>query len=153
MPDTSDPPEPTTEPTSTPSHPSEISHSEFHIHADQFLEKLLSTLEIHIESAPSLDAEYSAGVLQITTPDIGIYVLNKQPVNKQIWLSSPISGPKRYDWVVTGESMHEKQGAGSGDWVYLRDNSTLTGLLKKELGIDVDIVGDKEVNEADVHKR
>jgi frataxin len=67
-----------------------------------------------------------------------MYVLNKQPPNMQIWLSSPMSGPKRYDWVVIGESMHEKEGAGHGSWVYLRDGSSLASLLKKELGIDVE---------------
>ena len=31
------------------------------------------------------------------SPNVGTYVINKQTPNKQIWLSSPISGPKRYD--------------------------------------------------------
>ena len=35
--------------------------------------------------------------------------------------------------------MHQKEGSGSGDWVYLRDGTSLTQLLKKELGIDVDL--------------
>lgn len=65
--------------------------------------------------------------------------MNKQPPNKQIWLSSPTTGPKRYDWVVTGESMHEKEGAGMGDWVYLRDGSTLVRLLKREVAIDLEV--------------
>lgn len=67
----------------------------------------------------------------------GTYVLNKQPPNKQIWLSSPFSGPKRYDWVLLGESMHQKEGGGTGHWVYLRDESSLEGLLKKELSIEM----------------
>jgi frataxin len=45
-----------------------------------------------------------AGVLNITYPPNGTYVLNKQPPNKQIWLSSPISGPKRFDWTVQGKA-------------------------------------------------
>jgi frataxin len=65
------------------------------------------------------------------------YVLNKQPPNKQIWLSSPISGPKRFDWVVSGESMHEKEGGGEGDWVYLRDGTSLTDVIRKELGVEL----------------
>lgn len=69
--------------------------------------------------------------------DGGVYVLNKQPANKQIWLSSPSSGPKRYDWVVMGESMHEKEGAGSSDWIYMRDGSSLTELLKKEINVQL----------------
>ena len=74
----------------------------------------------------------------------GSYVLNKQPPNKQIWLSSPVSGPKRFDWVVTGESMHQKEGSGTGEqgsglgeWIYLRDGSKLSELLRKEIGIDI----------------
>jgi frataxin len=65
-------------------------------------------------------------------------VINKQPPNKQIWLASPLSGPKRYDWVVYGESMHQKEGGGQGAWVYLRDGSRLSALLSKELGLAVD---------------
>jgi frataxin len=65
-------------------------------------------------------------------------VINKQPPNRQIWLASPVSGPLRFDWVVSGESMHEKEGAGIGSWVYLRDGRTLDSLLKKELGIDME---------------
>jgi frataxin len=64
-------------------------------------------------------------------------VLNKQPPNKQIWLSSPISGPKRYDYVISSEGQDAKEGTGAGEWVYLRDSSTLTELLERELGIDM----------------
>lgn len=84
-----------------------------------------------------LTPDLQAGVMTIEISDKGSYVLNKQPPNKQIWLSSPISGPKRYDWVVTGESMHQKEGSGSGGWIYLRDGSSLTELLRKEVGIDL----------------
>lgn len=79
-----------------------------------------------------------AGVLNISVPAIGTYVLNKQPPNKQIWLSSPISGPKRYDWIIEGDRMHEKQDTrefANGQWVYLRDGSNLTELLNAELSI------------------
>ena len=61
------------------------------------------------------------------TDDNRTYVLNKQPPNKQIWLSSPLSGPKRYDYVTPA--------SGGGDWVYLRDGSTLSGLLEEEIGV------------------
>lgn len=71
-------------------------------------------------------------------------MLNKQPPNKQIWLSSPITGPKRFDWVVAGESMHQKEGGGVGDWVYLRDGTSLTELLRKELGITVGLDPDAQ---------
>jgi frataxin len=81
-----------------------------------------------------------AGVLNISVPAIGTFVLNKQPPNKQIWLSSPISGPKRYDWIVEGDYMHEKQDSrpfASGQWIYLRDGSNLTELLNSELSLSL----------------
>lgn len=77
-----------------------------------------------------------AGVLTLALPPNGTYVLNKQPPNKQIWLSSPISGPKRYDWVAS-----QMGGGTEGEWVYLRDGSTLSGLLGGEVGVEIEGVG------------
>ena len=54
----------------------------------------------------------------------GTYVFNKQPPNRQIGLSSPVSGPRRYDF---GES--------SGEWMYVRDGSAFKELYKDELKI------------------
>jgi Protein implicated in iron transport, frataxin homolog len=72
-------------------------------------------------------------------PEVGTYVINKQPPNKQIWLSSPKSGPKRYDYVITGEGQNEKQDTAVGEWVYLRDGSTLNQLLLEEIGVDLNV--------------
>jgi len=77
--------------------------------------------------------------LTLAFPPIGTYVINKQPPNKQIWLSSPISGPKRFDYGVVGEGQNEKEGGGKGDWVYLRDGSSLGDLLLKEVGVDINL--------------
>lgn len=56
----------------------------------------------------------------------GTYVINRQTPNRQIWLSSPTSGPKRYDFV--GES----SGA-TGKWVYRHNNQSLHELLQQEV--------------------
>lgn len=101
------------------------------------MDRLLVELEEVQEAREDVDVEYSAGVLTLAFPPSGTYVINKQPPNKQIWLSSPISGPKRYDWVVLGEGQDEKEGCGKGEWVYLRDGSTLVELMRKEVGIDL----------------
>ncbi|KAI9026881.1 hypothetical protein DFJ74DRAFT_604515, partial [Hyaloraphidium curvatum] len=69
-----------------------------------------------------MDVEYSQGVLTLRLGALGTYVLNKQPPNKQIWLSSPSSGPKRYDY-----DPDRRQ------WVYHRDGSSLDDLLDTEL--------------------
>lgn len=75
--------------------------------------------------------------MNVTFPDLGTYVINKQPPNKQIWLSSPKSGPKRYDYVVYGEGQAQKEDTAVGDWVYLRDGSTVNQLFREELDIDL----------------
>lgn len=80
-----------------------------------------------------------AGVLSVDMGEKGTYVLNKQPPNKQIWLSSPITGPKRFDWVLLSEGQDMKEGSGAGDWVYIKDNTSLTDLVKEELGVTVDL--------------
>ncbi|CAI8038468.1 Frataxin, mitochondrial [Geodia barretti] len=51
---------------------------------------------------------------------LGTYVINKQTPNRQIWLSSPVSGPKRYDVI-------------GGQWVYSHDGVVLHDLLSEEL--------------------
>lgn len=79
-------------------------------------------------------------MLTLNLPPTGVYVINKQPPNKQIWLSSPTSGPKRYDFVVQGEGQDAKEGTGTGEWVYLRDGSSLSDVLLKEVGVDMKVV-------------
>lgn len=56
-------------------------------------------------------------------------MINKQGPSRQIWLSSPISGPKRYDWI-------------DGKWIYKRDQVSLQALLNQEIS---SIIG-KDVN-------
>ena len=56
-------------------------------------------------------------MLNVSFPNVGTYVINKQPPNKQIWLSSPQSGPKRYDWVILGDGQENKEGTATGDWI------------------------------------
>lgn len=53
----------------------------------------------------------------------GIYVINRQSPNQQIWLSSPTSGPKRYDLIKEG----------SGYWLYKHDGVSMHELLQKEI--------------------
>lgn len=63
------------------------------------------------------------GVVTLKTPQ-GTYVLNKQPANMQIWLSSPVSGPKRFDY-----------NADTRRWVYERTGEDLQELLLQEVGV------------------
>ena len=63
-----------------------------------------------------------SGVLELDLGDLGTYVINKQAPNKQVWLSSPLTGPFRYDYSGQDES-----------WVYSRDGHTLQDKLSDEL--------------------
>jgi frataxin len=47
-------------------------------------------------------------------------VINKQTPNKQIWLSSPTSGPKRYDFI-------------NYTWIYKHEGRSLYQLLNDEI--------------------
>ncbi|KAL2857880.1 hypothetical protein BJY01DRAFT_69493 [Aspergillus pseudoustus] len=146
FPDSADPPSPhpqSNNPAGAASHvsePSALTDQQFHEYSEHYLNILLSEIEKVQEDGSDIEAEYSAGVLNVSVPGVGTYVLNKQPPNKQIWLSSPISGPKRYDWVVEGDQMHEKQDTRpfiNGQWICLRDDSNLTDLLNGELGLSL----------------
>lgn len=116
--------------------PAELSVEQYHALADSYLSELEEKFNELQENNELIDVEFSAGVLTLTYPPKGTYVLNKQPPNKQIWLASPISGPKRYDYVQFTENI--QQGVPSGHWVYLRDGSTLSDLLKEECKVTME---------------
>ncbi|KAK7207111.1 hypothetical protein BZA70DRAFT_270509 [Myxozyma melibiosi] len=110
----------------------ELTISEYHAIADETLESIMTHCEDLADTKPQIDVELAQGVLTLILPPNGTYVINKQPPNKQIWLSSPISGPKRYDLI-------------DGQWTYHRDGSTLGNLLREEvteaLGIEATFDG------------
>jgi frataxin len=55
------------------------------------------------------------------------YVLNKQTPNRQIWLSSPVSGPSRFEFEA-GENGSNNEGR----WKQNRTKEDLLELLSKE---------------------
>ena len=81
------------------------------------------------------DTQLSDGVLTVKLSQHGTYVLNKQTPNKQIWLSSPVSGPYRYDisQVRSHCSLLHNSGPVQGVWVYRHTGQTLHTLLDEEL--------------------
>ncbi|KAG9500993.1 hypothetical protein J7337_006675 [Fusarium musae] len=117
----------------------DITEQEYHDLADEYLDNVVSKFEELQDQREDIDVDFSAGVLSISWPDKGTYIINKQPPNKQIWLSSPISGPKRYDWCLFGEGQNEKEGTAVGDWIYVRDGSSLNQVFSEELGVDIDV--------------
>ncbi|KTW28011.1 iron donor protein CyaY [Pneumocystis carinii B80] len=113
---------------------SNLTIEKYHQLADNTIKKILYALEQMQQDYPekTIEVEYSQDVLTLDLGNYGTYVLNKQSFNKQIWVSSPISGPKRYDWIPTNDE-------NDGKWIYLRDNGILEDSLKNELK---EIIGD-----------
>ncbi|WBW75012.1 mitochondrial [2Fe-2S] cluster assembly frataxin Fxn1 [Schizosaccharomyces osmophilus] len=102
-----------------------LSDLEYHRIADDTLEVFNNTFEDLLEESGrrDYDIEYSSGVLTLNLGDHGTYVINKQPPAHQVWLSSPLSGPKHYEW-----SSNKKA------WKSTRDDSTMCDILAKEIG-------------------
>ncbi|XP_053181926.1 frataxin, mitochondrial [Scomber japonicus] len=105
---------------------SELTEAAYEKLADETLDALAVYFEDLMEepfTGTDFDVVISSGVLTVKVGgDHGTYVINKQTPNKQIWLSSPTSGPKRYDW--TGKH-----------WVYSHDGISLHQLLSKEFSL------------------
>ncbi|KAG9269992.1 frataxin, mitochondrial [Astyanax mexicanus] len=101
----------------------EITEAAYEKLADETLDALAEYFEDLMDesiTAADYDVVFASGVLTVKVGGgHGTYVINKQTPNRQIWLSSPTSGPKRYDW--TGER-----------WVYAHDGMALHDLLSKE---------------------
>ena len=70
---------------------------DFHAMADTTLGRIQDSLDVVLDEE-DMEVEYSSGVLTIQLPPHGTWVLNKQSPNQQIWWSSPLSGPRRYEW-------------------------------------------------------
>ncbi|TDL28566.1 Frataxin [Rickenella mellea] len=103
---------------------SDIPMERYHALSDATMDTLLESLETVLDMLGSsrYEVEYSSGVLTLNLAEHGTYVINKQPPNKQIWLSSPFSGPKRYDYISTADG-----------WFYSRDGRSMGNLLEEEL--------------------
>ncbi|KAI9638755.1 frataxin-like protein [Dioszegia hungarica] len=140
--------------------PSQLSQAEYERISEEDMETLSENLGALCEETgrEKWEVDYSSGVLTLSIPPHGTYVLNKQPPNQQIWISSPISGPSRFGYIAptpvnpssTGPMSSESDrgaassggvGLGGGDegeirgaWTHFRKKGvTLGGLVEGEL--------------------
>ena len=90
--------------------------------ADECLDAILEKADELSDERDDVEAELSSGVLTLKIAGAGTWVINKQVPNRQLWLSSPVSGPCRYEYV-------------DGTWTHTRDGSSLSELLERELGL------------------
>jgi frataxin len=91
---------------------------EFETLAEQTLRDFMA----RIEDALDVDVDLLGGILTIEFDDGRQYVLNKHGPNKQLWLSSPLSGASHYDHDAT-----------TGGWRSTRGGPQLADLLAAEL--------------------
>jgi frataxin len=104
------------------------SASEYNTVADECLENLQDALdewlEENVNNGSSRDdtteVVYASGVLTLKLPPHGTWVLNKQSATQQIWWSSPLSGPKRFEYA-------------DGAWWSTKDGLNLERQLAQEL--------------------
>jgi len=100
------------------------SEADYHSVADDTLNAIQDAVEEALESNDSVSEEYeitnASGVLTIKLPPHGTWVLNKQTPNRQIWWSSPLSGPKRFEFV-------------DENWISTKDDVLLGPALVQEL--------------------
>lgn len=94
------------------------------------------------------EVNYASGVLTLSFPPHGTWVINKQTPNQQLWWSSPISGPRRYEYVEERERWVYTRVIEEGDGkesapVAENDADTLGSILTEELkvlyGWDLDV--------------
>ncbi|XP_044501632.1 frataxin, mitochondrial-like isoform X2 [Mangifera indica] len=104
-----------------------LQEDEFHRLANSTIHDLLEKFEeygdvVQMDQIDGFDVDYGNEVLTLKLGALGTYVLNKQTPNRQIWLSSPVSGPSRFDWDRSAQA-----------WVYRRTKANLLKTLESEL--------------------
>ncbi len=117
--------------------------SEYHTVADETLEDLQDAVEIAIEDndiggndVEQPEVVYASGVLTMSFPPHGTWVLNKQTPNRQIWWSSPISGPRRYEYDPdSSEWVYTRSGDGSEETL----SKAITDEFQEIYGIELDM--------------
>ena len=99
---------------------SQLTAPAYHRMADATLDAALEVYEDLSDARGDLhlDVEYADGVLNVSIGEHGTFVLNKQAPNLQLWLSSPISGPLRYDFC-----------GDAATWLNTRDGHEMFSLL------------------------
>ena len=83
----------------------------YHRLADITIEGVQEVYDEEADDDPALamDVVYADGVLNVVVGERGTFVLNKQAPNMQLWLSSPISGPLRYNFSSEAAAWHNSR--------------------------------------------
>lgn len=85
--------------------------------------------ELETLNIPGFEVNEKDGVFELRLGDKGTYVINKQGPNKQIWWSSPVSGPKRYNYDASKKAWRNSR---DGHYLYDLFNQEITSLIGQE---------------------
>lgn len=97
-----------------------LDESSFATLAEETLEGYMDAIED--ELGDYLEADLDGGVLTIELDSGGQYVINPHRPNRQIWMSSPVSGASHFGWDEAGSR-----------WVSTRGGAVLGEMLAQEL--------------------
>lgn len=93
--------------------------SNFTILAEEALERVSDAVEDVL--GDEIDVDMHSGILTLSLSDGGQYIINKHAPNREIWMSSPVSGATHFAY-------------GDGKWVSTRDASKV---LEEMLGAEL----------------
>lgn len=105
-----------------------LDESRFSTLAGEMLERIADSVDEAL--GDDIDVDLREGILTLSLDGGGQYVINKHGPNREIWLSSPVSGALHFAYA-------------DGDWISTREpRVALDQLLVKELkdkyGVDLD---------------
>jgi len=111
----------------------EMDEAGYHAITDLILDRLMEGLEAAEDAREDLEADSSGdGVINVKIEGKGQWVINKQTPSRQIWLSSPITGPMHYRRVEVGANDGSFQG-----WVCTKDEHRFVDRVREQLGVDL----------------
>lgn len=127
---------------------SSLGEKDYHEIAENTFDAILDYLNaLDMSEDPLLadsDISYSMGVMNIKLGgSLGTWVLNKQTPNRQIWWSSPLSGPRRYELMDESQATIDAMKAGDMEEIALvnqwqctkekGEGENLMNVLRKEM--------------------
>lgn len=97
-----------------------MDESRFETLADQTLHRFMDAIDDAL--GDRMDVDLENGILKIELDDGGQYVINKHAPNRQIWMSSPLSGAAHFGYDEA-----------AGGWISTRGGGNLAEILSAEL--------------------
>lgn len=99
-----------------------LEETRFHQIADETIETLSDIIDDAL--GDDLEVDLQSGILTIELDSGEQFIINKHGPNRQVWLSSPVSGASHYDFDEDNET-----------WTSTRGSTTLNDQLSTDLAV------------------